>query len=234
VNKRKYIIVFTFMMHLILNNCMASGLPVIDAAALIQMGEHLKEMQIETRFLEKSLLGLKDDQYKWSNAQKLINTLGQTIQDANGIAYTADNRSVDFQRAYPGYKAPENYSQQYRENINRTQNTLGGTLQSIGLSAKDFEDENARLNFLQAQSKNAQGQTQAIQASAQIASEMVSQIQLLRQTLIAQTNAETAYYAQQVQAEASSQAMLEEVISAGSTDVPEYGSSGNYLKVPKF
>jgi P-type conjugative transfer protein TrbJ len=192
------------------------------------------QLRQQTQYIQQQLKMLKGDQYQWSNAQPLINHLGSIVNQTNGIAYSAANLHQKFQQAYPGYQAPQDFNQQYKHNINMTQNTLNGVLQSMGASAHDFQSENARLAFLQRQSQRAQGQTQAIQASSQIASEMVSQIQLLRQTVIAQSNAQTAYYATQIQNEASSQAELEKIINSGSTNVPSYGSSGQQLNVPNF
>jgi hypothetical protein len=63
---------------------------------------------------------------------------------------------------------------------------------------------------------------------------MVTQLQLLRQVLMAQTNAQTAYFAEQLQNQASSQAQFNQIINAGSTSVPSYGSSGNFVTVPNF
>ncbi len=102
------------------------------------------------------------------------------------------------------------------------------------MSAQDFTDEHQRIQYLQGLAENPKGQTQAIQASAQISSEMLSQVQLLRQTIMAQTNAQTTYYAQQVQNQATAQEEQHEIIQAGSTDVPAYGTSGHYLTVPNF
>ena len=118
--------------------------------------------------------------------------------------------------------------------MNTTQNTLNGVLQSLGSSANDFQNENTRLSFLQNQAQSATGQTEAIQAASQIASEQVSQLQLLRQTIIAQTNAQATYYAAQMQQQASSQAELSQVINNGSTTSPAIGQSGNQLSLPNF
>jgi P-type conjugative transfer protein TrbJ len=107
-------------------------------------------------------------------------------------------------------------------------------LQSGGQSAQDYQTENTRLAFLQSQVQSANGQTQAIQAAAQLASEMVSQMQLLRQAIVAQTNAEIVYDATQLQTQASKQAELGNVIQSGSTNVPPYGSSGDPLSIPNF
>ena len=62
----------------------------------------------------------------------------------------------------------------------------------------------------------------------------MSQLQLLRQAVLSQTNAQAAYYAAKTQEEASARAEMEKVIKLGSTVVPEYGSSGEALKLPDF
>lgn len=209
-------------------------LPVIDYSALIQLGNQLAQLKQQTQLIQQELQTLHGNQYQWSNVQGLINNLGAIVQQTNGIGYSASNINQQFQQNYPGYQAPEDFSQQYKTNINIALNTLNGILQSIGSSASDFQNENTRLVFLQQQAQSAQGQTAVLQASAQIASETVSQIQLLRQTVIAQSNAQTAYYSTQIQNEASSKAELEKVINAGSTDVPGYGTSGHQLNPPNF
>jgi P-type conjugative transfer protein TrbJ len=207
-------------------------LPVIDGAALVQLGNQLVQLKEQTQLIKMQLEQLKGNQYDWSNAQGLINNLGSVVNQENSISYSASNINGKFKQAYPGYQPPQNFSQQYKDNSNMTLNTLNGVLQSMGTSSQDFQNENTRLNFLQHQSQSAEGQMQAIQAASQIASEMVSQIQILRQTVIAQTNAQTAYYATQVQNEASEKAELSKVISSGSTTMTAYGTSGHPLNPP--
>ena len=148
------------------------------------------------------------------------------------LAYNAQNLDAQFKKIYPGYQSPKNYGEQYQQIVNTTVNTLNGVLNSLGTNAQDFQQENTRLAFLQSQSQNVVGQTQAIQAASQIALEQVAQMQLLRQTLMAQTNAQTAYYVAQTQKEASAKAELEQVVQTGEQKVPAYGTSGNTLNVP--
>ncbi|OAI45998.1 hypothetical protein AYO45_01950 [Gammaproteobacteria bacterium SCGC AG-212-F23] len=229
---KNWVSLFILSFILVISQTANALLPVIDATALIQLGYQLDQLKQQTKFIANELANLKDGQYEWSNAQGLINNLGVVMQQTNGISYAASDLDNKFRQAYPGYQSPQNFSQQYRNNSNMTLNTLNGVLQSLGTSAQDFQNENRRLAFLQHQSQSATGQVQAIQASSQMASETVSQIQLLRQTVMAQSNAETAYYANQVQNEASSRAELEKVISSGTTAVPVYGTSGHYLNPP--
>ncbi len=224
------LIIFLFVFSLQVNATM----PVVDYMAILQLGNQLILLKEQTQYIKQQLQILEGNQYQWSNAQSLINNLGSIVQQTNGIAYSATNINQKFQQSYPGYQAPQDFNQQYKNNINMTQNTLNGVLQSMGKSAQDFQNENSRLEFLQRQSQSAKGQTQAIQASNQIASEIVTQIQLLRQTMIAQSNAQTAYFATQIQNDASSKAELEKVIKAGSTQVPAYGTSGDKLSSPRF
>lgn len=222
------------MLLLVFSNSVYAMLPVIDVAALAQLGNQLAELRVQTQSIQQALLTLSGDQYQWSQAQPLLNQLGDIMQKTHGLAYNAERMDEAFKQTYPGYQPPNNFSEQYRNNVNTAQNTFNGVLQSLGTNAAHFQAENTRLAFLQRQAQNAQGQTQAIQASSQISSELVSQLQLLRQTVMAQTNAQTAYYATQVQQDASSRAELENLMNSGSTDVPTYGSSGHSLESPEF
>lgn len=217
----------------------ALGTFVYDPAAVGQLMSQLKQMheqtkifENQTKLIQRQLAHLENDEYNWSNAQDLINELGSIVKKADGIAYDAGSIDQTFKLAFPGYQPEGDYSKKYEENTRMTLNTLNGVLQSVGSNAQDFANENRRLQFLQKQSQNAEGQTQAIQASSQIASETVSQIQLLRQTVIAQINAQTVYYASQIQNEASAKAEFEKVVTSGSQTVPAYGSSGHPLNPP--
>ena len=209
-------------------------LPVIDAAALAQLGNQLAELRVQTQSIQQGLQTLSGDQYQWSQVQPLLNQLGNIMQKTHGLSDNAARIDADFKAAYPGYQPPTNFSEQYRQNVNTTQQTFNGVLQNLGLNAQHFQAENNRLAFLQRQAQSAQGQTQAIQALSQISSELVSQLQLLRQIVMAQTHAQTAYYAAQVQQEASRRAEFETLIQSGSTDMPTYGSSGYALASPEF
>ena len=234
----KFLVVFLI---LIMPKFAFAQLAVFDAASFAKLVAQYNQMvaqaqilQQQATYLHQELTTLNSGQYQWSNAQSLINQLGGLVNQSNSLSYNAQNISGQFTAQFPGYQAPQNFNQQYSQNVNTTMNTLNGDLQSVGMSSQDFTNENSRLSFLQNQVTSAQGQTQAIQASAQISSEMVTQLQLLRQVLMTQTNAQTAYFAEQLQNQASSQAQFNQIINAGSTSVPAYGSSGNFVKVPSF
>lgn len=172
--------------------------------------------------------------FNWGNVQGKINELGDIVKQANNIAYSAADLDQRFTANFPGYKAPSNYSEQYGNIVTNTLSTLNSILRAMGSNAQNFTSETDRIKSLQTQSQSAQGQMQAIQAASQIASEEATQLQLLRQTVIAQTNAQTAYYAAEMQKDATKEAALDGVIKGGKADAPNIGGSGNAINVPDF
>lgn len=206
--------------------------PGVEAEVIAAKVAEVAKLTQQIRYLEQTLKTLSNAPYQWNTVQNTINELGNAINQVNTIAYNAQNLDSQFKKLYPGYQPPKNYFEQYQQIVNTTVNTLNSVLNSLGTNAKDFQQENMRLAFLQSQAQNVVGQTQAIQAASQIALEQVSQMQLLRQTLLAQTNAQTAYYVAQTQKEASAKAELEQVVQTGEQTVPAYGTSGNTLSAP--
>lgn len=223
-----------FVVGLCASGAVSSNMPVIDLAVAAQLAQQLTELKTHAEYLKQQISSLKPGQYQWSNAQNLINELGTVMNQTNSLSYSATDLENRFKTSFPGYHAPTDFNAQYQNNLAMSQSTLNGVLQSMGTNARDFQSENKRLTFLQNQAQNAQGQTQAIQASSQLASETVSQIQLLRQNVMAQTNAEVAYFATQQQNEASADAELNKIMSGGATKLPGYGNSGDALKMPNF
>jgi len=201
-------------------------MPVFDFEVFAQMLQEvaylenqIEELKNHSTYLKQELDVLKGGDYKWSDAQGKINEVGGLVSQTTQLAYNASDLDAKFRQTFPGYKPPDNYSDQYKNIVTNTLNTLNAILRSVGTNAGDFQTESTRLQFLQGRVQNAQGQTQAIQAASQINSEEVTQLQLLRQTVVAQTNAQTAYYAAQVQKEASAKAEMNQVIQAGNSDV---------------
>lgn len=231
-----------FIAALIYSAVTNAEVPVIDAASLqqqiqnyIREGLILEQLVEQTKAQLQQLKALSGGQYQWSNAQTLLNKLGDDINKAGGLAYSSQDINARYQKLFPGYQAPTDYQQHYQDWIKITQATLSGTLQAMSTSSQTFQNENTRLAFLQAQGQSAQGQMQAIQIGLQLASETISQLQLLRQTQMAQASAQTTYYSAQIQNEASREAELHKILKAGDTEVRAYGTSGdNFNTVPTF
>jgi P-type conjugative transfer protein TrbJ len=171
------------------------------------------EKQIDD--LDKALKLLSSGKYLWSNTVDLINELGKTMEQASGLSYAAQNEAAEFAALFPGYSSLSNFNQQYQQITKGSLDTLNNILQTMKQSANNFTNESSRLQKLQGFTENVVGQTQAMQMVVQFASEQISQLQLVRQTVMAQANAQIVYYAQQIQKEASAVADLNETIANG-------------------
>jgi len=91
--------------------------------------------------------------------------------------------------------------------------------------------EEQNLKAAQAQVQNAVGPTQAVQAASQITAAQITQLQLLRQAVLTQTQAQSVYYAQQLQKEAAIDAKITQTIQAGQTKPKPFSAFTN-LEVP--
>lgn len=208
------------------------GAVVFDPAVCARLAEEAVQLKRQMELLKEQLASIKHlnpNQYQWSSTQGLMNKLNSSIDEAQGLSYSATFLNQKFKEYYPGSKGTPNYDAQHEALTSTTLNTLSGVLSSLSQSANNFDAENKRLLFLQTQEKGALGQTQAIQAASQIASEQVSQLQLLRQSILAQTTAQTAFFAKNVQEEASQRAEFKKVLLSGQTHSAPIGYSGHTI-----
>lgn len=231
--RNAFFLVSVFSLWLISPSSYAMML-VIDAAAVAKLVDELNELKEQTdklkdhsTYLQNALEQLST--YKWSSDDmlSLMDDLNTTMQQYSHIATSASNLDQQYKIYFPGYVSQSDYSTQYKNNVTETLNTINGSLHTIGMNTNDFSSETARLNSLHSHVQSAQGQTQAIQALSEVSEEMVTQSQSLRQIVSAQANSEAAYYAEQVQKDATVQANISNVINAGSTTLPVYGSNSD-------
>ena len=243
-NNRVIILLFFIFSYIFYAPCSYAQVAVFDSAVYTQTLQNYMELVSQIKLLQeqanelnqslKAIQTLGKGQYQWSDVSNQINQLGAVIESTRGLSYSASHLTDQFQKAYPGYESPHDYNQQYEQNLNTTLNTLNGSLQSLHMSAEDFTNEPKRIEFLKSQVQNAQGQTQAIQASAQISTEVISQLQLLRQTLMTESNAQGVYLAQQTQSDASDEAGFHQMLTNGSTQWINYGQSGHTIQLPEW
>lgn len=194
--------------------------PTVDADIIQTFSffeNEITDLETQIDDLDKALKLLAAGKYLWSDTSGLIDQLTSTLQQANGLSYAAKNEAAQFSALFPGYTTLAKFSEQYQQMTRTSLDTLNNILQNMQVSADNFIDENTRVRSLQGFVETVEGQTQALQTAAQLASEQVSQLQLLRQTIMAQANAQIVYYAQQIQKDASAVAELNSTIANGVT-----------------
>ncbi len=133
-----------------------------------------------------------------SNAGLLTN-LGDIISQQEGLSYTVQGLTSQFQQYYPGYAVSSLAGAQSPMATGQTTlNTLNGTLASVQAQSQNFKLEQASLSTLELKNQTAIGNLQAVQVSNELAMAQVQQIQMLRQLVMAQTNSQNVVAAQQI------------------------------------
>jgi type IV secretion system protein VirB4 len=156
----------------------------------------------------------------WQSNQNLLTNLGNLINEQEGLSYTFQGLTQQFQQLYPGFNAASTAGvQSPQATFDTTLNTLNGALASAQAQAQNFQAEQASLQTLELKSQTAIGNLQAVQVSNKIALAQVQQVQMLRQLVMAEMNSQNVAAANQlnnqVQSSLEAQALLSAPPSSG-------------------
>ena len=151
----------------------------------------------------------------WQSNQNLLTNLGNLINEQEGLSYTVQGLSQQFQQLYPGYNTASTAGvQSPQASVETTLNTLNGALASAQAQAQDFQAEQAVLQNLELKNQTAVGRLQAIQVGNEIALAQVQQVQMLRQLVMATMNSQNVAAANQVNNQVQSQLAAQAMFSA--------------------
>jgi len=160
----------------------------------------------------------------WQSNQNLLTNLGNLINQQEGLSYSFQGLTQQFQQLYPGYNTATTAGvQSPQATTETTLNTLNGALASAQAQAQDFQAEQASLQGLELRNQTAVGRLQAIQVGNEIALAQVQQVQMLRQLVMAMMNSQNVAAANQVNSQVQSsveaQALFSAPPSAGIPDI---------------
>jgi len=135
----------------------------------------------------------------WQSNQNLLANLGNLINQQEGLSYSFQGLTQQFQQLYPGYNTATTAGvQSPQATTETTLNTLNGALASAQAQAQDFQAEQASLQGLELRNQTAVGRLQAIQVGNEIALAQVQQVQMLRQLVMAMMNSQNVASANHV------------------------------------
>jgi len=161
-----------------------------QTAALTNLAQQLRYMVVNTTGGGAGL---------WQSNQNLLTNLGNLINEQEGLSYTFQGLSQQFQQLYPGFNTATTAGvQSPQASVDTTLNTLNGALATAQAQAQDFQGEQANLQQLELRNQTAIGNLQAIQVSNEIALAQVQQVQMLRQLVMAEMNSQNVAAANQV------------------------------------
>jgi P-type conjugative transfer protein TrbJ len=151
----------------------------------------------------------------WQSNQNLLTNLGDLINQQEGLSYTVQGVTQQFQQLYPGYQVTNTPAVQSPQTyVDTTLNTLNGALASAQAQAQNFQAEQATLQSLEFKNQTAIGNLQAVQVSNEIALAQVQQVQMLRQLVMAEMNSQNVAAANQLNAQVQGNLAAQAVKSA--------------------
>lgn len=196
--------------------------PVIDTSAITQLTTQVSSLATQIQMMQQNLVNL--GQYNWNDINSAAGQVAQAMNSANALAYSAQNVDSQFKSQFPGYTPSQNFGQMYQQNTSSTLSTISGSLKAMNMSYGQFQDDNQRLKAMQSSASGADGALKALQANAQITSEVAQQVSGLRSVMMAQTTAQNTYMGNQINNEAQSKAEISSTIGNGNTKLPKYGN----------
>jgi len=151
----------------------------------------------------------------WQSNQSLLTNLGNIINEQEGLSYTFQGLTKQFQQLYPGFSAASTAGVQSPQTTAQTTlDTLNGALASAQAQAQNFQVEQATLQNLELKNQTAIGNLQAVQVSNEIALAQVQQVQMLRQLVMAQMNSQNVAAANQVNSQVQGNLAAQAILSA--------------------
>lgn len=143
-----------------------------------------------------------------------IRELERLYQDSVTMAGNMAGFDRDFRAEYGDYERyltahrlrPDYMDTSYRRWHEQGADAMRVAMLGAGMNVSAIENEDAMLSQLVDRSQNAQGRMQALQASNEIAAMQVQQIQKLRQLVNGQIQAQSLWYAQNIERQAADDA----------------------------
>ena len=147
-------------------------------------------------------------QAQWDQFSQSIMGLKKSLDFGQSLNFTASSYDQDFSKLFKGYdqylasaagkttsQNAVDFQAQYKELATSTRDTVNGALKSLGLQAKDMENDENTMRQLQALSSSATGQKAAIQAASEIALHQTHTLKKLQQTIMTQANMQGEFMA---------------------------------------
>ena len=225
-------------------------LPVIDAVnaklnlvtsikTAMMVLQQVRQIQNQLQAIQYQATNLKTlSGQNWDNARQSLTQLSGAMQQGNALAYSASNIDQRFKKRFPGYTgsqgATTDYSSQYKGWVQTNQDTMNGVMDQMNMSYQQQSQEAALDQLLAQKAKTPQGRMQALQVGNEIAAEQIAQMQKLKATMLAQTNAQAEYYAYQAQKDAATQQSVDAVVNTSDATYPQYAGKSQFGLIPPF
>ena len=222
----------------LLNNAELIGLAGQSAEQIrhqvTQIGQFAEQIQNQIRIYENMLQNtLTMPHHVWGEAESDLLRLRDLVGQGRAIAFSMGNvddvlrqRFQSFGEFREGLVEGETFSASYQDWSDTNRDTIAASLRAAGLTAEQFDSEEATMRQLRAMSQTAAGQMQALQAGHQIAAQQVAQTQKLRGLVSQQVTMMASWYQSQQAARDLAQSRREQFFEAN----PPAASGGQKME----
>lgn len=168
-----------------------------NANELLQIQNQLQQYQVmlqNTRNLQANdLNGFVD----------AMGRLDRIMGEGRSLSIAAGDYERRFREMFPGYESSANYGERYRAWNDTSRDSILGAMRVANMQVQGIGNESQAINSLIRAARSTDGQKAALDAANEIAVAQVTQMQQLRELMVAQIQAEGTYMAAQTQAEAT-------------------------------
>lgn len=206
---------------------------LLNNGQLIQIAsqsyQQIQQLAQQLQYMQSQLQNLVTaPQQIWGQAQSDLTQLTQLVSQGQALGYALGNIDQAFASKYPGYRSTvgTNFSQAAQDWVRTSLDSFHSAILDAGMQSQQFATEHSAMVTIQSMSAGAPGALQAIQAGNMIANAQVSQLQKLRQLMMAQMQAQEAYMAQHVQQDSDIQAAVSAQMTPYTGTPPSFQSSG--------
>ena len=135
---------------------------------------------------------------EWGASQAHLLQLMEVVKQGEALSYASQNVEALFKQKYPGYEAQsEGFGKKFEEWSRTTLDTLRNSLAAAGMQSKLFATEEDAMRTIRSMAAGSPSAVQAVQAGVMVAAQQVEQLQKLRQLVMAQMQAQTAFMAKE-------------------------------------
>lgn len=196
--------------------------PLQTAAVLASLGEQLRQLKEEVRSLSS---------FHWNNLdnEAQLKNLAAYLQNSGNLASSAHAVETEFKTYFSGYQSPKgtHYDTFYTHLVEDSRSALKSVMQLMASinSETDPMHQHENLSKIQMQISSAENPVQATQGLAQITGQLASNLEVLQKTMAAQASAQDAYYATQLQTQASNEAGMKQMFDNGQRNAKPMGNA---------
>lgn len=145
-----------------------------------------------------------------------VRKIADVVRNSQGVAFNAASASQQFQALYPGAKRGVSATEYVTWSRN-TIATIRNALEASGVAVDDMTSVDTVMSRVRSLAQTPRGQAQISQLALQVSNEQLAANTKLNYMIGAQTQAQSAYFASQIQSKLDAQSSMESFLGDPAT-----------------